>query len=950
MGLSFLKLREQICDVCHKMWQAGCDASDDGSISVKLPDGTFMMTPAGISKSLVTPEKLIRVNKKGVLIEGEESRFFLPEMKVHFRCYKARTDVRSVIRANPPSAMGFAAAKRPLLWYPVTEGAFLEEVEENATRLIKENRVVLFRNYGVLATGTDVSAAYDALEALERAAKAEFTAYMLSLSAEHGAEPGQNTADGADAKTPVQETALPVSEDMSVKRAASSENRQTPEEHIVSEQCAQSVHSNSEENSNGKGKQDRGVGLQPLDEIDGYQVRPGFYNRDGATATTRGVSFTIHSFGATGCSVLLFHPQEKEPYAVLKYPESYHIGNTFAMFVFGLKIEEFEYAFRLEGPYDAEKGLLFSDQHVLLDPYARAVTGQRNWGEQEEENFVYHARVVENNFDWGDIRQVEHPAEDLIIYEMHVRGFTKDESSGVKAKGTYEGLREKIPYLRDLGINAVELMPIFEFDEMESTRIVDGERLYNYWGYNTVCFFAPNTSYTYAVEHNHEGDELKQLIYELKQNKIEVILDVVFNHTAEGNEDGPCFSFKGIDNNIYYILTPDGHYYNFSGCGNVMNCNHPSVRRFIIDCLRYWVTEYRVDGFRFDLASILTRDEKGAPMADPPLLQEIACDAILGKVKLIAEAWDAGGLYQVGSFPSWSRWSEWNGRYRDDMRRFLKGDEGMAGTAITRITGSKDLYDPDSRGSSASVNFITCHDGFTLYDLYSYNMKHNEKNGWDNTDGDNNGNSWNCGVEGDTDDEKVETLRRRMVKNAFATLMCSRGPAMFYAGDEFCNTQFGNNNAYCQDNITSWLDWTRLDTYREIYDFFRYMIQFRKRHPILRKTTKTAACGLPEISIHNGFPWNGGTDHTTRLIGIMYAGRNQEDTKDDIVFYGMNAYWEPLVMQLPELSEELQWKICVNTSTGYGDEQATENGTEFYAKSTVSVPPRTVMILEAVEK
>ena len=297
------------------------------------------------------------------------------------------------------------------------------------------------------------------------------------------------------------------------------------------------------------------------------------------------------------------------------------------------------------------------------------MTGQRNWGERPEggADFVYHARVVENNFDWGDIRPTEHPFEDLVIYEMHVRGFTKDASSGVTpgAEGTYEGLHQKIPYLKDLGVNAVELMPIFEFDEMESTREVDGERLYNYWGYNTVCFFAPNTSYTSVVEHNHEGDELKELIYELKENGIEVILDVVFNHTAEGNEHGPCFSFKGIDNDIYYILTPDGYYYNFSGCGNVMNCNHPAVRRFIIDCLRYWVTEYRVDGFRFDLASILTRDEKGAPMADPPLLQAIACDAILGKVKLIAEAWDAGGLYQVGSFPSWNRWAEWNGRYRE---------------------------------------------------------------------------------------------------------------------------------------------------------------------------------------------------------------------------------------------------------------------------------------------
>ncbi|MDE6890821.1 MAG: glycogen debranching enzyme [Lachnospiraceae bacterium] len=694
---------------------------------------------------------------------------------------------------------------------------------------------------------------------------------------------------------------------------------------------------------------ERGGKLQPLDIIDGFKVRPGFYNRDGAAAASNGVSFTIHSSGATSCTLLLFHPQESTPYAKLKFPESYHIGNTYSMLVFDINIEDFEYAFQLDGPYDKKKGLLFDKNNVLLDPYARAVTGQRHWGEHPEigKHFTYHARVVENNFDWGKMKQLELPLEDLVIYEMHVRGFTMDKSSGVSAKGTYEGLRQKIPYLKDLGINAIELMPIFEFDEMENAKVVDGVQLYNYWGYNTVCFFAPNTSYSSVVEHNHEGDELKQLIYELKENGIEVILDVVFNHTAEGNEDGPCFSFKGIDNNIYYILTPNGEYYNFSGCGNALNGNHPMTRRFIIDCLRYWVTEYRVDGFRFDLASILTRDQNGAPMADPPILQSIACDPILGNVKLIAEAWDAAGLYQVGNFPAYNRWSEWNGRYRDDMRRFLKGDEGLAGTALTRITGSKDLYDPSVRGRNASINFLNCHDGFTLYDMYSYNMKHNEKNGWNNTDGDNNGNSWNCGVEGETDDPEIKALRRRMIKNAFATLMCSRGPAMFYAGDEFCNTQFGNNNAYCQDNPISWLDWTRLETYKEIHDFFRYMIAFRKNHPILRKPTKAASCGLPEISIHNGYPWNGGTSHTSRLISIMYAGRDEKDTEDDIIFFTINAYWEPLYQQLPDLPDGKKWKIKVNTFLEYEDGKDFTAETEFNFEKSLKVPPRTVVVLAA---
>lgn len=696
-------------------------------------------------------------------------------------------------------------------------------------------------------------------------------------------------------------------------------------------------------------RQKRGVKLQPLDEIAGYKVRPGYYNMDGACITGSGVSFTIHSAGATGCTLLLFRPQEKEPYARLPYPDSYRIGNTYSMLVFDLNVADFEYAFQLDGPYDKEKGLLFDKNNILLDPYAKAVTGQREWGERAEngENLIYHARVVENNFDWGNIKQLEKPQEDMIIYEMHVRGFTKDASSGVEARGTFAGIREKIPYLKDLGVNAVELMPIFEFDEMESDRVVDGERLYNYWGYNTVCFFAPNTSYSSVVEHNHEGEELKDLICELKENGIEIILDVVFNHTAEGNEEGPTFSFKGIDNNIYYILTPDGYYFNFSGCGNAVNCNHPAMRKFIIDCLRHWVTAYRVDGFRFDLASILTRDQHGAPMADPPILQEIACDPVLGKVKLIAEAWDAGGLYQVGSFPAYRRWAEWNGRYRDDMRRFLKGDEGMAGTAITRITGSRDLYNPDVRGIAASVNFLTCHDGFTLYDLYAYNTKHNEKNGWDNTDGDNNGNSWNCGVEGDTDDPEVEGLRRRMIKNAFATLLCSRGPAMFLAGDEFCNTQFGNNNAYCQDNIISWLDWNRLEEYQEIHDFVRYMIAFRMKHPILRRTTKAAGNTMPEISIHNGSAWNGNINPDTRLIGVMYAGRDDEDTRDDIVFYCANTYWEPLVVQLPDLPGEMEWRVKVNTNTEYKDGMDVEAQTEFYYRKTLRITGRTVVVLTA---
>ena len=691
------------------------------------------------------------------------------------------------------------------------------------------------------------------------------------------------------------------------------------------------------------------TGLLPLDVVEGFKIRPGFFRMYGACVASNGVSFTINSHGATRCTLLLFKPQAPKPYARILFPDSYRIGDTYSMLVYDIKPDEFEYAFSFDGPYEPAKGLLFNEENVLLDPYSRAVTGQRKWGEKPEggKDFEYRARVVKSSFDWGNIKQLEQPFEDLVIYEIHVRGYTKDKSSGVSALGTFAGLKDKIPYLKDLGINAVELMPIFEFDEMESARVVDGVQLYNYWGYNTVSFFAPNTSYAFNEEHNHEGDELKSLIKALKENGIEVILDVVFNHTAEGNEMGPCFSFKGIDNNVYYMLTPDAHYYNFSGCGNVMNCNHPVVRNFIIDCLRHWAIEYRVDGFRFDLASILGRDQNGAPMANPPILESLAFDPVLGKMKLIAEAWDAGGLYQVGSFPSWNRWAEWNGRYRDDMRSFLKGDDGMAGNAITRITGSRDLYSPESRGHKASVNFLTCHDGFTLYDLYSYNEKHNEKNGWNNTDGDNNGHSWNCGAEGETDDPNVNGLRRRLIKNAFAALLCSRGPAMFFAGDEFCNTQFGNNNAYCQDNIISWLDWSRLEEFKEIHDFVRHMIQFRKEHPILRKMTKPSSCQFPEISVHNGTPFNASTDYKTKLIGIMYAGRNEEDTEDDIVFYCMNAYWKPLVMQLPVLPNGKHWHVDTNTNAEYFDGEDFTEKTELLGVNTIRVPARTTIILVA---
>ena len=687
--------------------------------------------------------------------------------------------------------------------------------------------------------------------------------------------------------------------------------------------------------------------LVPIDEIDGFKVRPGFFLINGATAIQNGVNFTIHSYNATSCELLLFKRKESKPYAILPFPKTYRIGNTFSMIVFDIDILEFEYAYRMDGPYNKKKGLLFNKNACLLDPYAKAVTGQSKWGvKNDEKENAYRARVVDDTFDWGNMKQPKIPFQDLIIYELHVRGFTVDKSSSVKNKGTFAGIMEMLPYFKELGINAVELMPIFEFDEMEDIRVVDGNTLYNYWGYNTISFFVPNTGYTAAIEYNREGHELKTLIKTLNENGIEVILDVVFNHTAEGDEKGPFFSFKGIDNNIYYLLTPDGKYYNFSGCGNSLNCNHPIVHQFILDCLRNWVIDYRVDGFRFDLATIMGRNEDGSPMSNPPLLESLAFDPILGKVKLIAEAWDAGGMYQVGSFSSWKRWAEWNGKYRDELRCFLKGDSGMAINAVKRITGSQDLYNPEKRGECASVNFITCHDGFTLYDLYAYNEKHNEKNGWNNTDGDNGNNSWNCGIEGETDDQTVLDLRARLRKNAFAVLMCSRGAAMFLAGDEFCNTQFGNNNAYCQDNITSWIDWTRLEKYHEMYEFCKFMIAFRKKHEVIRRKTNQSTCGFPDLSVHNGSPWNQNFNYDTRVTGVMFAGRNADDTEDDIVFLGINTFWEQQQIKLPDLPHHLMWNVVVNTIHAHSDAFNYNNITR-RAGNTIFLSPRSVVILTA---
>ena len=688
---------------------------------------------------------------------------------------------------------------------------------------------------------------------------------------------------------------------------------------------------------------------RPRDSVAGYAVCMGLCELNGATAMgySGAVNFTLHSSGATAVELLLFDRGEQEPYAVIPFPDRYRIGDVWTMIVFGLDISRFEYAYRVDGPYCPEKGQLFDKRHVLLDIYAKAVTSNRHWGEPQPRDKAYHARVVRRSYEWADHAHRKVPMEDLIIYELHVRGFTFGRNSGVSAPGTFLGVREKIPYLKWLGVTAVELMPIFEFDEMMNAREFEGKMLLEYWGYNTVSYFAPNARYTSAEEYNREGRELRQLIHALHEAGIQVILDVVFNHTAEGNEDGKFISFKGFDNNIYYMLTPEGDYYNFSGCGNTVNCNHPVVQEMIVECLHFWTVNYQIDGFRFDLASILGRNEDGSPMEYPPLVQRLAMDPILADVKLIAEAWDAGGLYQVGSFPAWNRWAEWNGRYRDDMRSFLKGDYWEAPEAAKRMMGSPDLYSRDVSeqgrsphgyiGYNSSVNFLTCHDGFTLYDMYAYNQKHNEANGWGNTDGANDNRSWNCGVEGPSDDPAIERLRTKMVKNAMAVLMMSRGTPMFLAGDEFANTQFGNNNCYCQDNEASWLDWNYCDKNRNILEFTRDVIAFRKAHPCIRRDLKTARCGFPNMSVHAGTPWNARVTKETKAFYIVYAGYDERLEMDDIVCVCVNVYWESVEITLPDLPDGRSWHLYLSTG---GEERG-------MAWKRVAMRPRSVAILTA---
>ena len=656
----------------------------------------------------------------------------------------------------------------------------------------------------------------------------------------------------------------------------------------------------------------------PTEEIAGWKVRPGRVIPYGPTLVPGGVNFSIFSSVATACSLLLFDKDSGESLAEIPMAPSFRIGDVWAITVFELDPERITYGFRIEGPNDPVAGHRCLPETILLDPRARAITGRDRWGETPDHSdpYPYRALVVPEDFDWRGDRAPDLAACDLVIYEMHVRGFTRHSSSSAKHAGTYAGLVEKIPHLLELGINCVELLPVFEFDEFELSRPnpVTGSLNMNYWGYSTVGFFAPKAGYAATGSAGMQCDEFKTMVRALHAAGIEVILDVVFNHTCEGDHRGPSISFRGLDNKTYYMLTPEGHYYNFSGCGNSLNCNHPVVRSMVLECLRYWVAEYHIDGFRFDAAAILGRDPWGGPMKNPPLLESAAADPILKKCKLIAEAWDAGGLYLLGSFPNYGRFAEWNGKFRDEVRDFLRGEPGCAGHLATRLVGSPDLYESSGRGPLASVNFITCHDGFTLRDLVSYNSKHNEANDEGNRDGNDDNRSWNCGIEGDSDDSEINALRMRQTKNALLAMFVARGTPMLLMGDEMGRSQGGNNNAYCHDSEMNWLDWSLVKQESDLLRFTRGAIALRHAHAVLRMPAhphgdRHGALGFSEISCHGCQPWQ--PDWSSRLVALAFA--TETASGPDVVYFAWNTSHQPTWLNLPPLPEGWNWTLEVNT-------------------------------------
>lgn len=673
----------------------------------------------------------------------------------------------------------------------------------------------------------------------------------------------------------------------------------------------------------------------------------------GATVSQGGVNFSVFSKNADHVELLLFEgPGDAKPSrTVLLDPgknRTYHYWHVFIPDIGPGQI----YGYRIHGPHEPENGMRFDPEKVLLDPYGRAVVVpekySRTLASKPGDNCGTAMKSVvtdPHSYDWEGDLPLRQPFARTIIYEMHVRGFTAHPNSGVAPdkRGTYAGLIEKIPYLKDLGITAVELLPVYHFDEQDAP---PGFR--NYWGYAPVSFFAPHPSYSSRKGPLGPLDEFRDMVKALHRAGIEVILDVVYNHTAEGNQEGPTLSFRGFDNEAYYILEPDKRFYsNYTGCGNTLDASNPFVRRMIIDSLHYWVQEMHVDGFRFDLASILTRDEKGGPLANPPVLWDIETDPALAGIKLIAEAWDAAGLYQVGSFVGDS-WKEWNGRFRDDVRSFFKGDTGTVSKFASRLLGSPDIFGHEEREPEQSINFVTCHDGFTLNDVVSYNGKHNEANGEDNRDGSNDNMSWNCGVEGPTDDPLIEGLRNRQVKNFFAVTLLAVGAPMLLMGDEVRRTQRGNNNAYGQDNEISWMDWSLVEKHAGLLRFVRRLIAGHLKRDVSRQDpglTLNQLISKAKIAWHgvklNQPDWSADS-RAIALTMTSLTGR--------LMFHMMiNTFWEELKFEVPPVTEfnGHDWNRWIDTSLESPEDISSWDEAEAVREAVYPVQPRSVVVLVA---
>jgi isoamylase len=657
----------------------------------------------------------------------------------------------------------------------------------------------------------------------------------------------------------------------------------------------------------------------------------------GAIVHDGGVQFVVFSRSAAAMRVLLYQKtSDRDPAEIVEFdPELNRWGDIWSVFVPGVGPGQL-YHFQADGPHEPEKGQRFDPQARLIDPYAKALAGcflPAEGGIIRPPKCV----VVDDAFDWQGDRNLRHHLSETVIYELHVRGFTRARSSGVEHPGTYLGLIEKIPYLQSLGVTAVELMPVHEFPILDC--LGEKPERPNYWGYDPLAFFAPHRGYAVGDEPGGQVRQFKQMVRALHQAGIEVILDVVFNHTAEGNEYGPTLSFKGLENRVYYMLeNGKSRYRNLSGCGNTLNGNHPVVRELIFHCLRHWVQNYHVDGFRFDLASILSRDREGNLIPNPPVVEAIAEDPLLADTKIIAEAWDAAGAYQVGTFAN-LRWAEWNGRYRDDLRRFWRGDARMIGPLATRLAGSSDLYQPSGRCPYHSINFVTSHDGFTLNDLVSYNQKHNEANGEGNRDGENNNFSRNHGVEGPTRRKTIERVRLRQIKNMLASLFLSQGVPMILAGDECRRTQRGNNNAYCQDNAISWFDWARAERHEELRRFCQALIAFRKAEPTVRQPDfldpePARPGGLPDASWYNpaGKPvgWSADSSSLTCLLAA-WAQRGLLQPPNHHLLMMFHAGEKPQRFMIPPLARSLAWRLLINT--------AAESPADIYPELGGPAPP-----------